>query len=56
MRMEWAREIRDLCVAQGVAFFFKQAAGRKAGLDPFLVEADGTRLKYSQFPAPPLAK
>ncbi len=28
MRDEWVREIRDQCVASGVAFFFKQWGGR----------------------------
>ena len=27
MAIEWAREIRDQCAAQGVAFFFKQWGG-----------------------------
>jgi protein gp37 len=27
MRIEWAREIRDRCAEQGVAFFFKQWGG-----------------------------
>jgi len=33
MRMEWARTVRDACVAQRVPFFFKQVGGRtpKAG-------------------------
>ena len=28
MPPEWVREIRDQCVAAGVAFFFKQWGGR----------------------------
>jgi protein gp37 len=33
MRPEWARELRDLCLEEGVAYFFKQWGGRtsKAG-------------------------
>ena len=33
MRVEWAREIRDLCDLENVPFFFKQWGGRtpKAG-------------------------
>lgn len=27
MRVEWARDLRDRCVAEGVAFFFKQWGG-----------------------------
>ena len=29
MAVEWARELRDLCAAQGVAFFFKQWGGSR---------------------------
>jgi protein gp37 len=29
MASEWAREVRDLCAAQGVAFFFKQWGGSR---------------------------
>lgn len=29
LNLEWAREIRDQCVNQGVAFFFKQVGGAK---------------------------
>ena len=28
MEEEWARDLRDQCVAEGVAFFFKQWGGR----------------------------
>jgi protein gp37 len=31
MRVEWVREIRDLCRAEGVAFFFKQWGGVMKG-------------------------
>ena len=27
MQLEWAREVRDQCIAQNVAFFFKQWGG-----------------------------
>jgi protein gp37 len=29
MQVEWARQIRDQCVRQGVAFFFKQWGGTR---------------------------
>jgi protein gp37 len=29
MRIEWARQVRDQCVRQGVAFFFKQWGGAR---------------------------
>lgn len=50
MRMEWAREIRDLCVAQHVAFFFKQDSGVRTELRPYLVEADGAMWRWHQYP------
>jgi len=48
IREEWVVELRDLCKAQGVAFFFKQWGGRHS-------KANGRRLKgreYSQMPTP----
>lgn len=50
MRQEWAREIRDACVAAGVAFYYKQDAGQRTELRPWLVEADGSRWEWRQFP------
>jgi protein gp37 len=55
MRMEWARELRDACVEAGVAFFFKQDSGARTELRPWLVEEDGSRWRYEQFPNEPLA-
>ncbi len=46
----WAREIRDACVAQGSAFYFKQAAGRRSGTAPYLIEADGSCWQWHQVP------
>lgn len=50
MNMAWAREIRDLCVAQGVAFFFKQDSGLRSGANPWLIEEDGSCWVWHQFP------
>jgi protein gp37 len=50
MKMEWARRIRDLCVAQNIAFFFKQDSGYSAELRPYLVEEDGRRTIWEQYP------
>lgn len=58
MKQEWAREIKDQCVAQGVAFFYKQDSGVRTELRPFLVETDGTRWEWHQYPGhltPPVA-
>jgi protein gp37 len=46
----WARAIRDQCVEQGVAFFFKQDAAPRTEMRPYLNEADGSRWKWEQFP------
>lgn len=50
MDMEWARSIRDQCADQHVALFFKQDASLTPGTRPYLVEADGTRVEYQQYP------
>jgi protein gp37 len=36
MREEWAVELRHACVAQGVAYHFKQHSAFRAGTDPYL--------------------
>lgn len=46
----WAREIKNQCVAQNVAFFFKQDSGYKTELRPWLVEEDGSRWEWQQWP------
>lgn len=46
----WAREIRDQCVAAGVAFFFKQDASKRPGIRPLLIEADGAKTEWRQYP------
>jgi protein gp37 len=50
MEMQWARDLRDRCQRTGTAFFFKQDAAFRAGTRPWLVEADGRRMEYKQFP------
>jgi protein gp37 len=53
----WAREVRDATLAAGGAFFFKQDAGTRTELRPYLVEADGRRTVWEQYPGemtPPL--
>jgi protein gp37 len=46
MDVEWARELRDQCLAQRVAFFFKQSSGPRTEMAP---ELDGVR--WEQYPA-----
>lgn len=50
MDMAWAREIRDACVAQGKAFFFKQDAAFRTETRCYLVEEDGSCWQWRQFP------
>jgi hypothetical protein len=50
MQMAWAREIRDLCVDQEVAFFFKQDSAARTETRPYLVEEDGSRWTWAQYP------
>src|SRR5205807_582724 len=50
MPHEWAREIRDQCLEQGVAFFFKQSAAPRTEIGTALEEEDGTRYTWRQFP------
>ena len=46
----WAREIRDQCVTQGIAFFFKQSAAFKTECGTLLEEADGSTSLWQQYP------
>jgi protein gp37 len=53
----WARGIRDQCVAAGVPFFFKQSAAPRTEMGTSLVETDGSRWIWKQYPgdlAPPI--
>jgi protein gp37 len=45
MDLDWAREIRDLCIRKDIPFFFKQSSAWKPGQGTFL---DGR--KWRQFP------
>jgi len=46
----WARAIRDVSVAGGIPFFFKQDSSRRAESRPFLIEADGSANEWHQMP------
>lgn len=46
----WARKVRDQCVEQGVAFFFKQSAAYRTEIGTELIEEDGTHTVWNQYP------
>ena len=46
----WAAHIKDACVAQGVAFFFKQSAAARTERGTSLQEADGQFYRWAQYP------
>lgn len=50
MDMAWARQIRDLCLRDDAAFFFKQDSGYRTELRPYLVEENGDRWRWYQYP------
>lgn len=50
LRQEWAREIRDMCVAQGVAYFMKQDSALVTETRKYLVESDGSKVVWNQYP------
>lgn len=50
MDMSWARDLRDRCVRDEVAFFYKQDAAFRTETRPWLVEADGSASEWHQYP------
>lgn len=57
MDMAWARELRDKCVARGIAYFFKQDSDFHGDRRSYLVETNRRAMQYRQFPgelAPPV--
>lgn len=50
MDHSWARQIRNECVRQQCAFFFKQSAAYRTEMDCWLLEEDGTAWEWRQFP------
>jgi len=52
IKMEWVREVRDQCLQQGVAFFFKQWGGIRPKANGRLL--DGR--EWSQFPGKTYAR
>ena len=50
MDMEWARELRDQCVAEGVAYLHKQDSAFRTETRCYIVEKDGSCWVWRQFP------
>jgi hypothetical protein len=48
--MAWARTTRDWCQAHEIAFFFKQDADRRNERRSWVVEPDGSRWQWHQYP------
>lgn len=48
--MQWARHMRDRCVERGIAFFMKQGSAYRTEMNPFLVERDGSKWAWKQYP------
>lgn len=46
----WARAIKDQCVDQSVAYFFKQSAAPRTEMGTALQEQDGTFQAWQQYP------
>jgi protein gp37 len=49
MDYDWARDLRDRCVAEGVAFYFKQSSGTRTEMG---IELDGERIEEYPLPHP----
>jgi protein gp37 len=50
MEQAWARQIRDVAKAHGTAFFYKQDAAFQTERRTYLVEENGMRKEYRQYP------
>lgn len=46
----WARDVRDACLEEEVAFFFKQSAASRTEMGTSLRHEDGSFWKWAQFP------
>lgn len=50
MDHQWARDIRDICVRNHVAYFFKQDSAFRTETRPWLLEPDGSAWIWNQIP------
>ena len=47
---QWARDMRDRCVERGIAYFHKQDSAMRTETNPWLVEPDGSKWAWKQYP------
>lgn len=50
MQQSWARGIRDLCLDQGVAYFYKQDSAKRTEVRTALQHGDGDYYTWQQYP------
>lgn len=50
MQQEWAQGIRDLCLEQGVAYFYKQDSAKRTEIRTALQHATGAYFIWQQYP------
>lgn len=50
MKMEWARVIRDEWKAAGKPVFFKQQSGQRPGYNAYIVEENGSKTEWKEWP------
>lgn len=50
MKHEWARDVRDACLRDNTAFFFKQSSGSRTEMGTELEHEDGSFWRWRQFP------
>lgn len=50
MQIEWARDSRDQWKAKGKPVFFKQQSGPRPGMNSFIIEEDGSKTEWKEWP------
>ncbi len=50
METRWAQEALALCEKYGLAFFFKQDSGHRNEMRPWLIDKEGGRWQWQQYP------
>lgn len=50
MEQSWCRNIKNLCVRKKIAFFYKQDSAFRTETRPWLMEEDGSKWEWHQYP------